>query len=81
MIAGLVEVVREHPEWLNDRDTLNEMLTFVRNENGRPEAQEGAHDDCVMSLGIAYYTRGRSAPAQGDGGASPFVSVGRGAAL
>lgn len=81
VIAGLVEVVREHPEWLNDRDTLNEMLTFVRNENGRPEAQEGAHDDCVMSLGIAYYTRGRSAPAQGDGGASPFVSVGRGVAL
>ena len=81
VIAGLVEVVREHPEWLNDRDTLNEMLTFVRNENGRPEAQEGAHDDCVMSLGIAYYTRGRSDPAQGDGGASPFVSVGRGAAL
>ena len=81
VIAGLVEVVREHPEWLNDRDTLNEMLTFVRNENGRPEAQEGAHDDCVMSLGIAYYTRGRSAPAQGGGGASPFVSVGRGAAL
>lgn len=81
VIAGLVEVVREHSEWLNDRDTLNEMLTFVRNENGRPEAQEGAHDDCVMSLGIAYYTRGRSAPAQGDGGASPFVSVGRGAAL
>ena len=80
VIAGLVEVVREHPEWLNDRDTLNEMLTFVRNENGRPEAQEGAHDDCVMSLGIAYYTRGRSAPAQGDEGASPFVSVGRGAA-
>lgn len=81
VIAGLVEVVREHPEWLNDRDTLNEMLTFVRNENGRPEAQEGAHDDCVMSLAIAYYSRGRSAPAQGDGGASPFVSVGRGAAL
>lgn len=81
VIAGLVEVVREHPEWLNDRDTLNEMLTFVRNENGRPEAQEGAHDDCVMSLGIAYYTRGRSAPARGNGGGSPFVSVGRGAAL
>ena len=57
VIAGLVEVVREHPEWLNDRDTLNEMLTFVRNENGRPEAQEGAHDDCVMSLAIAYYSR------------------------
>lgn len=57
VIAGLVEVVREHTEWINDKDTLNEMLTFVRNENGRPEAEEGAHDDCVMSLAIAYYSR------------------------
>lgn len=57
VISGLVEVVREHCEWINDRDTLNEMLTFVRNENGRPEAQEGAHDDCVMALAIAYYSK------------------------
>lgn len=57
VIAGLVEIVREHSEWLYDRDTLNEMLTFVRNERGRAEAQEGAHDDCVMALAIAYYSR------------------------
>lgn len=57
VISGLVEVVREHCEWINDKDTLNEMLTFVRNENGRPEAQEGAHDDCVMALAIAYYSK------------------------
>ena len=56
-IAGLVEVVREHPEWLNDKDTLEEMLTFARNEKGRAEAQAGAHDDCVMALAIAYYSR------------------------
>ena len=35
------------------------MLTFVRNENGRPEAQEGSHDDLIMSLAIAYYSRGQ----------------------
>lgn len=57
IIAGLVEIVRDHPEWLCDRDTLEEMLTFVRNEKGRPEAQEGAHDDCVMALAITYYSR------------------------
>lgn len=57
VIAELVEIVRDHPEWLNDRDTLEEMLTFVRNEKGRPEAQEGAHDDCVMALAITYYSR------------------------
>ena len=33
------------------------MLTFVRNEKGRPEAQQGAHDDLVMGLAIAYYSR------------------------
>ena len=31
------------------------MLTFVRNERGRAEAEEGAHDDLVMGLAIAYY--------------------------
>lgn len=57
VIAGLVEVVRDHSQWINDKDTLQEMLTFVRNEKGRAEAQEGAHDDCVLALAIAYYSR------------------------
>ena len=33
------------------------MLTFVRNEKGRPEAQNGAHDDLVMGKAIAHYIR------------------------
>ena len=78
LIAGLVEVVRDHPEWLNDRDTLEEMLTFVRNQRGRPEAQQGAHDDCVMALGIAYYVRAQAQGPAGAGASSPFVSIGRG---
>ena len=57
IIAGLVEIVRESVELLHDADTLGEMLTFVRNEKGRAEAEEGAHDDCVMALAIAYYAR------------------------
>lgn len=59
VIAGLVEVVREEVGLLHDADTLGEMLTFVRNERGRAEAAEGAHDDCVMALAIAYYARGQ----------------------
>ena len=77
VIAGLVEVVREHVDWIHDRDTLNEMLTFVRNEHGRPQAQEGAHDDCVMALGIAYYSRSRTPLPGISGESSPFVSVDR----
>lgn len=57
LISELVSIVRDHPQYLNDRTTLEEMLTFVRNEKGRPEAEQGAHDDCVMALGIAYFTR------------------------
>ena len=37
--------------------SLEEMLTFVRNEKLRPEAEAGAHDDCVMALAIAWYIR------------------------
>lgn len=57
IIAALVQLVREHAELINDTDTLDEMLTFVRNEKGRPEAQAGAHDDLIMGLGIAHYSR------------------------
>ncbi len=54
IISNLIEIVREHTNQLNDKETLEEMLTFVRNEKGRAEAQEGAHDDLVMGLAIAY---------------------------
>lgn len=57
IIAGLVEVVRESAELICDQTTLEEMLTFVRNEDGRAEAEAGAHDDCVMALAIAHYIR------------------------
>jgi phage terminase large subunit len=33
------------------------MLVLVSNEKGRPEAQQGSHDDLVMALAIAYYIR------------------------
>lgn len=57
IIAGLTEVVRDGLGLISDKTTLEEMLTFVRNRKGRPEAQQGAHDDCVMALAIAYYVR------------------------
>ena len=59
IISELVGLVREHPDLFNDVNTLEEMLTFVRNESGKAEAQEGAHDDLIMALAIAYYVRGQ----------------------
>jgi phage terminase large subunit len=57
IISELVKIVREETHLLNNKETLEEMLTFVRNEKGRPEAQEGAHDDLVFGLAIAYRVR------------------------
>ena len=57
LIATLIKYVREHPEDILDRETIGEMLTFVRTESFRAEAEAGAHDDLVMALGIAHFIR------------------------
>lgn len=57
ILSMLQSIVNDHIELINDKDTLEEMLVFIRNEKGRPEAQEGCHDDLVMALAIAYYIR------------------------
>ncbi len=57
IISKLVEIVREHCEVINDKDTLEELLTIVRNEKGRIEAPEGGHDDDMMGLAIAHHIR------------------------
>ena len=57
IISRLIEIVREHTDTINDKDTLEELLTIVRNEKGRIEAPEGGHDDEMMSLAIAHEIR------------------------
>ena len=61
IISNLVAIVKESVSLINDIPTLEEMLTFVKNENGRPEAQEGAHDDLIMGLAITYHIREQQA--------------------
>lgn len=58
IINRLVEIVREHCHLIHDRDTLEELLTIIRNEkNGRIEAPAGGHDDEMMGLAIAHHIR------------------------
>ena len=56
-ISRLVEVVREHCDTICDADTIEELLTIVRNEKGRIEAPSGGHDDHMMGLAIAHQIR------------------------
>lgn len=57
IISRLIEIVREHTGTINDKDTLEELLTIIRNEKGRIEAPEGGHDDNMMALAIAHHIR------------------------
>jgi len=57
IISRLIQVVREDVDTLNDKETLEELLTIIRNEKGRIEAPEGGHDDMMMSLAIAHHIR------------------------
>ena len=57
IIDGLKDVARQALDTIHDYDTLGEMLTFVYDEKWKPQAEEGEHDDLVMSLAIAHYIR------------------------
>ena len=58
IISELVKVARENPECICDSTTIEEMLTFVRDEKTfKPQAEPGAHDDCVIALAIAHFIR------------------------
>jgi phage terminase large subunit len=53
MVADLIGFVREHKIILKSRKLIDECLSFVRNKRGKPEAQQGCHDDRVMAMAIA----------------------------
>lgn len=52
MIDKLSEFVREMYLGLPDEMTIDEMFSYVIEDNGTTNAQPGAHDDTVMSLAI-----------------------------
>ena len=49
--------VQEHPDLIWDTKFLDEALVFVRDEKGKPQAAEGAHDDTVSCRWIAHAVR------------------------
>ena len=59
IISGLASAFRGDSGIIRDRRTLEEMLGFVYNAAGRPEARRGSHDDLIMALAIAFYIRGQ----------------------
>ena len=58
IIAEFQRKFRDNPKIMKDAATLSQMMVFVKNENGRPEAAKGQHDDLVMGEMIAQFIAG-----------------------
>lgn len=54
-----IDLIENNIELFTDVTMLNEASTFVYDENGRPDAQDGKHDDVLFSDMIANEIRGQ----------------------
>lgn len=61
IINTLKSAFRENPKIEVSKEILLEMLSFVKNKSGRPEAVSGKHDDLVMAKAIAHFLREQEA--------------------
>lgn len=52
-IDKLAEFIREFYVYIPDEEILTELYTYVRDDKGATNAQEGCYDDLVMALAIA----------------------------
>jgi len=55
LLADLEEAIRTATIRINSDRTINELFTFIVAENGKAEAEQGYHDDLVISLALAVY--------------------------
>lgn len=55
IIDGLRAAMRDRELDIRDKETLREMQSYILSESGGMEAEEGCHDDCVISLALANY--------------------------
>lgn len=53
MITDLAKAIRDYDIIDYDQVFIRECMTYVRDESGRTNAQEGHHDDTVMATAIA----------------------------
>ena len=65
ILSELKVIFKENPKLINCKNTLEEMRVFIINNNKKPEAMPGKHDDLVMALAIAYGTRHQQAASFG----------------
>lgn len=57
LLAVLTEFIRENVDKINNPKTIRQCLIFIKKENGKKEAENGYHDDRVMTFGIGLMIR------------------------
>ena len=57
MLAEFADAIRNRLIVLRCREGITEMLSFIRNEAGRPQASKGGYDDRVMAYAIDWQMR------------------------
>ncbi len=71
ILAEMEEYLRASNFKINSKRTSEELLTFILTENGKITADDGYHDDLVMSLALcahAMFMEGGVAPLSPEGG-------------
>lgn len=53
MFSEVRTIVREEVEKINSVELLDEMTTVIKDDRGRPDHEQGKHDDRVVSYGVA----------------------------
>ena len=55
LLARMEEYIRNNVLKVNSKRTVDELLTFIIDDNGKITADEGKHDDLIMSLSITVF--------------------------
>jgi len=55
ILDNFAELLRNNMLVIYSRSCLDQMLSFVYSENGRPQAQTGKKDDSVMSMAVGCF--------------------------
>jgi len=57
LVTDLASSIADHSLTINSDNLLDECFSFIRNNQGKYEAQQGSHDDGVIAMGIAIQVR------------------------
>jgi len=55
MLAKMEEYIRKQVIKVNSKRTVEELLTFIIDDNNKIKADRGKHDDLIMSLALATF--------------------------